>query len=149
MTEVRFYHLNASNAEKALPQLLQKTLERDKRALVKLPDAEAVDRWNEHLWAYDDGAFLPHGSIKDEDPETQPIFLTHVDENPARAEYLFLLGPADREDLETFDMTAILFDGSDETTLGWARSRWLSLKESALERTYWQQNPAGRWAKKS
>lgn len=149
MSEVRFYHLTSSSAEVALPQLLGKTLERDKRALVKLTDAEVVDRWNEHLWAYDEASFLPHGSIKDAEPETQPIFLTHVDENPARAEYLFLIGPADREDLAAFDMTAILFDGHDEEALTWARGRWSSLKDAGLERSYWQQDENGRWGKKA
>ena len=114
MSEVRFYHLTATKADTALPQLLEKTLERNKQALVKLADEEAVQHWNDHLWAYEDGCFLPHGSIKDAEPETQPIFLTHVDENPAHAEYLFLVGGADREDLTPFDMTAILFDGQDE-----------------------------------
>lgn len=148
MPEVRFYHLTKSSAKQALPQLLEKTLERDKRGLVKLPDDDAVEQWNEFLWDYTEGGFLPHGSTKDPEPETQPIFLTQADENPARAEYLFLVEGADRQDLESFDMTAILFDGSDEAAVGWARGRWKQLRETALELSYWQQDENGRWAKK-
>ncbi len=148
MPEVRFYHLTKSSAQDALPKLLEKTLERDKRALVKLPDEDAVHTWNEHLWDYEPGCFLPHGSIKEPDPDTQPIFLTHADENPGRAEYLFLIGGADCQDLEAFDMCAILFDGSDEAAVGWARGRWKQLRETALDLTYWQQDERGKWGKK-
>ena len=34
MTEVRFYHLTTIGLDRALPQLLEKTLERGKRAVV-------------------------------------------------------------------------------------------------------------------
>lgn len=148
MPEVRFYHLIGSKAAQVVPKLLEKTLQRDKRALVKLPDEDAVQTWNEALWKYEQGAFLPHGSIQDPDPDTQPIFLTHVDENPARAEYLFLIDGADCQDLEAFDMTAILFDGADEGAVGWARGRWKQLRETALALSYWQQDATGRWQNK-
>lgn len=148
MPEVRFYHLTKSTAKQALPQLLEKTLERDKRALVKLPDDDAVRQWNEYLWDHSEGSFLPHGSIEDPEPETQPIFLTHADENPARAEYLFLVEGADRQDLDAFDMCAILFDGTDETAVGQARGRWKQLRETAADLTYWQQDEGGKWGKK-
>lgn len=148
MPEVRFYHLTTSTAKQAVPKLLSKTLLRGKRALVKLPEEEAVHTWNEHLWAYEADSFLPHGSIKDPDPDTQPIFLTHADENPGRAEYLFLIEGADRQDLEGFEMTAVLFEGADEAAVGWARGRWRQLRETALELSYWQQDEKGHWANK-
>ena len=147
MPEVRFYHLTATTAQQALPKLLEKTLERDKRAVVKLPDEDSVTQWNEYLWSHDPGSFLPHGSIKDPDPDTQPIFLTHVDENPGRAEYLFLAEGAKREDLSLFDMCAILFNGNDEEAVAEARRTWKALREQAYELTYWQQDENGKWGK--
>jgi len=54
----------------------------------------------------------------------------------------------DRQDLEGFEMTAILFEGADETAVGWARGRWKQLRETALELTYWQQDESGHWANK-
>ena len=73
MSEVRFYHLTTAKAEQALPQLLEKTLARQKTAVVKLADEDAVHHWNEYLWAYGRGSFLPHGSIKDADLKPSPF----------------------------------------------------------------------------
>ena len=148
MTEIGFYHLTRASAQAALPVLLSKTLARGKRALVKLVDADAVATWNEHLWAYEPGSFLPHGSIDDPDPEEQPIFLTHLDENPGRAEYLFLVEGADRTDLESFDRVVILFDGKDPSRLDAARRKWKLLREASATLSYWQQDPTGRWNQK-
>ena len=149
MQEVRFYHLTRSSAQVALPKLLHKTLERGKRALIKLPDEDAVHAWNDYLWVYEQDSFLPHGSIQDPDPDTQPLFLTHVDENPGCAEYLFLLGGADRQDLDNFDITAILFEGHNDAMVNWARDRWKQLSKTALTLTYWQQDERGVWSQKT
>ncbi len=128
--------------------LLFKTLARGQRALVKLVDADSVEKWNEHLWAYEPESFLPHGSIEDPEPEEQPIFLTHLDENPGRAEYLFLIEGADRTDLEPFDRVVILFDGTDKAVLDATRRKWKLLRETPAGLSYWHQDPAGRWNQK-
>ena len=148
MPEVRFYHLTTSSARVALPKLLEKTLERGKRALVKCRNEDAVHSWNEHLWDYAQSCFLPHGSIKDPDPDQQPIFLTQANENPNGADYLFLVDGADRQDLEAFEICALLFDGRDAALLNWVRERWQELGATDLERSYWQQDAGGKWVKK-
>ena len=71
--ELWFYHLERSSLEDVLPELLEKTLARGWRALVRSPDArrrEALDQW---LWAWRDDSFTPHGQAGEGHDERQPI----------------------------------------------------------------------------
>ena len=61
MTEVRFYHLTRTTLEAALPQMLEKTLERDQRAVVRAGSEERVEALTNWFWTYRDRSFLPHG----------------------------------------------------------------------------------------
>ena len=81
-TEVNFYHLTRSSLEDALPRLLAKTLQAGERAVVMLGSPERVDALNTHLWTYDPNGFLPHGAARDGEADRQPVWLTHLDENP-------------------------------------------------------------------
>ena len=67
MTEVRFYHLQRKTLEDALPQILEKTLERGWRAVVMAGSEERVEALTQHLWSYKEFSFLPHGSARDGD----------------------------------------------------------------------------------
>ena len=62
MTEVFFYQLQRRNLEQVLPELLQKTLVRGWRAVVRASSAERVEALTDHLWAFDRESFIPHGS---------------------------------------------------------------------------------------
>ena len=119
-TEVNFYHLTRSSLEDALPRLLVKTLQAGERAVVMLGSAERVDSLNTHLWTYDPNGFLPHGSVRDGEADRQPVWLTHLDENPNGAAFLFV---AD------------------------ARERWKEYKSAGHAVVYWQQTPTGGWEK--
>ena len=57
-TEYWFYHLEASTLEGVLPGLLEKTLEKGWRALVKMPEDKLAELDN-FLWTFRDDAFLP------------------------------------------------------------------------------------------
>ena len=96
-TEVNFYHLTKSSLEDALPRLLVKTLQAGERAVVMLGSAERVDALNTYLWAYDQDSFLPHGSARDGEADRQPVWLTHLDENPNGAAFLFVADRARSE----------------------------------------------------
>ena len=74
MTEVRFYHLQRKTLEDALPQILEKTLERGWRAVVMAGSEERVEALTQHLWSYKEFGFLPHGSARDGDA-TVPCIL--------------------------------------------------------------------------
>ena len=112
-TEVNFYHLTKSSLEDALPRLLQKTLQAGERAVVLLGSPERVDALNTHLWTYDPNGFLPHGSARDGEAERQPVWLTHVDENPNKAAFLFVGDRARSEKVGDYKRCFELFDGRD------------------------------------
>src|SRR5687768_73433 len=65
MPEVLFYHLERTTLEKALPDLLLRTLARGWRAVLKVGSDERLEALNAHLWSFDDSSFLPHGSAAD------------------------------------------------------------------------------------
>lgn len=148
MTDVRFYHLTRSRMEDVLPVMLEKTLERDQRAVVMAGSDERVEALTGHLWTWKDRGFLPHGSDKDGFAEDQPVWLTTSDENPNGAQVLFLTDGATSERLAAYDLCAILFDGSDEAAVTSARALWRSFKEAGHAVTYWQQGEGG-WEKQA
>ena len=148
MTEVRFYHLTRATLETALPMMLEKTLERGQRAVVRAGSEERVEALTAWLWTYRDRSFLPHGSAKDGHAELQPVWLTDQDERPNGAQVLFLTDGAVSERLDDYELCAVIFDGNDEAALAAAREQWRSLKDSAHDLTYWQQDEDGRWEKK-
>ncbi len=147
--DISFYHLTRTTLEAALPQMLEKTLERGQRAVVRAGSAERVEALNGWLWTYQDRAFLPHGSAKDGHEALQPIWLTDKDERPNEAQVLFLTDGAESgEEVAEFERCAILFDGNDDTASATARVQWTGLKDAGHDLTYWQQNDQGRWEKK-
>ena len=146
--EISFYHLTRATLEAALPRMLEKTLERGQRAVVRAGSAERVEALNGWLWTYKDRGFLPHGSAQDGHAALQPIWLTEKDERPNDAQVLFLTDGATSEELAAFERCAVLFDGNDETALAAARAQWTDLKESGHDLTYWQQDDQGRWERK-
>ncbi|SJZ42634.1 DNA polymerase III, chi subunit [Enhydrobacter aerosaccus] len=148
-TEVNFYHLTRSSLEEALPRLLVKTLQAGERAVVMLGSPERVDVLNTHLWTYDPNGFLPHGSAKEGDADRQPIWLTHLDENPNGAGFLFVADHAHSDRLDSYKRCFELFDGRDDQAVAEARDRWKAYKAAGHTLVYWQQTATGGWEKKA
>jgi DNA polymerase-3 subunit chi len=69
--------------EAVLPVMLEKTLERDQRAVVMAGSEERVEAINGHLWTWNDRGFLPHGSEKDGFAEDQPVWPLPGDDKPS------------------------------------------------------------------
>lgn len=147
-TEIRFYHLERSRLEDALPLLLQKSLAGGRRAVVRTGSPERTEMLNQHLWTFDPGSFLPHGSRKDGDAALQPVWLTEEEENPNNADVLFLCDGMNCEKPESFSLICALFDGNDPELLETARAQWKAWKDTGPALTYWQQG-AGGWEKKA
>jgi DNA polymerase III subunit chi len=145
VAEIGFYHLLATPLERALPRLLAQALTRGYRIVVRATSAERVEHLNAVLWTYDDTSFLPHGSARDCNAASQPIWLTERVENPNAATMLLLVDgvEADPDDLASFARCADLFDGNDAAAVEAARRRWRRAKESGHTLTYWQQTAAG------
>lgn len=149
MTEIRFYHLQRTSLERALPPMLEKTLERGQRAVVMAASEERVEHLTEHLWTYAERSFLPHGSVRDGHAAAQPVWLTPADENPNGAQVLFLTDGASSARVADYQMCVELFDGNDPAALQSARQRWQAYKAAGHQLTYWQQSAAGRWEQKA
>lgn len=147
MTEIRFYHLTKTRLEAALPQLLEKALERGWRAVVMAGSEARVEDLNAHLWTYQERAFLPHGSRQDGYPDYQPVWLTDGDENPNGANVAFLVDGAATESPAAYEIVAEVFDGTDAEAVQEARRRWSAYKKAGFDPTYWKQSEQGRWQK--
>ena len=148
MTEIAFYHLQVVPLERALPKLLEKTLAAGKRALVMTGSEERVEVLNGHLWTYEPGSWLPHGSGRDGDPEDQPVWLACDDANLNAAEFLFLTDGATSDRMDAFERCFDVFDGRDAAAVDAARARWKAYTAAGHVLTYWRQTESGGWEKK-
>lgn len=147
MGEVWFYHLERTTLEQVLPELLEKTLARGWRAVVRAPDPDRLAHFDRELWAYRDDGFLPHGLAGEAQAERQPILLTVEVGNPNGAQALFLLDGAEPGPLEGWERCVILLDGRDEAAVASARERWVALKGAGAAVSYWKQAEQGGWSK--
>lgn len=150
MTEMLFYHLLRQPLERALPQLLERSLARGWRVVVQAASEERVEALDAHLWTYSERSFLPHATWRDPDAADQPILLTIDDHNPNGANVRFLIdGAPPPDDHSSYQRIVVLFDGEDEDALALARERWTKAKEKGLAVTYWQTDKQGRWVNKA
>ena len=145
--DVLFYHLQRQSLEAVLPQLLEKTLERDWSAVIQLGEAGDISSIDEHLWTYRDDSFLPHACELDGDMSVQPIYLTCGNENPNNANVRFFVFGAEPVDIDGYERIVILFDGQDKAAVSQSRHFWKNLKNKGANLTYWQQSDDGRWEK--
>jgi DNA polymerase-3 subunit chi len=148
VVEVGFYHLTRSRLEEALPQLLEKALERGLKAVLVVRDGDHLTHLDEVLWTYRPESFLAHGTATTGFAERQPIFLARAIENPNGASLLVLVDglmpPAD----VPFARIVDLFDGADEAAVASARNRWREWRERGTATlVYWQQRADGGWSK--
>ncbi len=146
MSDIGFYHLTRTMADRALPRLLGRTLAAGKRAVVLCGDTAHVAALDDILWAASDPDWLPHGSARTGDADLQPIWLTTVPEAPNGARYLFLLDGVEA-DAAPFERVFDLFDGTDDGAVQAARRRWVAAKTAGHQLSYWQQGERG-WEKK-
>ena len=149
MTEVRFYHLKHKSADRALPEILEKALERGYRVVVKHGDEKALKSLNDSLWTYRPESFIPHGSAKEGFAEDQPIWLTMEDENPNEATVLITLGGATPANEENYNLYCDILEDHNPEAIGRSRERWKTYKDKGYEVTYWQQDERGQWLKKA
>ena len=149
-TEFRFYHLETTSLERALPQLVNAAYQKGHRVLVKTSDEGSSERLNELLWTFSESAFLPHGNEKDGDPEAQPIWITHTNDNKNNADIAILTDGSTLDDISSYIMTCDMFDGSNDASLQAARERWKGFKDmDDVTLCYYQQDDNGAWNKKA
>lgn len=149
MTDVRFYHFQKQSLDQALPAILTKAFQGGHSIVVRLRDAQEVERMNKHLWAFKPDVFLPHGSKKDGQAARQPIWLTHGSDTPNKANVVILTQDVQEEDLSTYALCCEMLDGRDESAVSAARSRWKDYQAAGHDVTYWYQSESGGWEKKA
>jgi DNA polymerase-3 subunit chi len=147
VAEIGFYHLLVTPLDRALPRLLERARAEGYRIVVRAASAERIEHLNALLWTYDEASFLAHGSARDGNPASHPIWLTDRSENPNEAAMLVLVDGVDAEDLGAFHRCCDMFDGSDPEAVEAARRRWRQAKDSGHTLTYWQQTEKG-WEKR-
>ncbi len=147
--EVWFYHLERSTLDQVLPDLLEKTLARGWRALVRAPSSERAEQLDGLLWTFRDDSFLPHGVVGEPMSERQPVLITRGADNPNEAVALFLIDGAEAGDLLAFERCILIFDGGDAAAVEAARSSWSRFKADGRPVTYWRQGEAGGWRKQA
>lgn len=146
--DVWFYHLERTGLDQALPDLLEKTLSRGWKAVVRATGQERIDHLDGWLWSYRDQSFLPHGIVDEPLAARQPVLLTTGTENPNAAEVLFVVDGAEPGDLDGYVRCVVLFDGRDEQALALARRQWTAVRAGGCTASYWKQAARG-WEKQA
>jgi DNA polymerase-3 subunit chi len=152
MTETLFYHLERRSLEDVLPGLVEKSLQRGWRALIKTDSSERSDALDTLLWTYDDQSFLPHAQLGDGAAGGQPVLITVEDGNPNAAQIVFYVGgalPSDWGALSDLARVVLLFDGRDVEALAKARAAWKDAKAGGHDVTYWKEAPSGKFEKQN
>ena len=151
MTETLFYHLERRALEDVLPGLVEKSLARGWRAVIKAESADRADALDTLLWTFNDG-FLAHAQQGDGEAARQPVLLTVEEGNANDAAILFLVGGASPPDwsgeaAKTLSRIVLLFDGRDPSALDGARGAWKTARAAGHEVTYWKESATGKWEK--
>lgn len=147
--EVWFYHLERTGLDQALPELLDKTLAKGWRAVVRAGSADRIEHLDGWLWSYRDDSFLPHGVDGEANMARQPILLTTQTDNANQAQALFLIDGVEPSALDGYSRCLVLFDGKDDEQLARARRQWKALKDAGATLSYWKQGGQGGWEKQA
>lgn len=147
MPDIWFYHLEKTSLVQVLPDLLEKVVQKGWRAYVHGHDDDTIDSLNNQLWSYSAASFLAHGREGDDLASRQPVLLGTSGEIANRAEVYVSVAPVDFPDVIGLQRYLLVFEGSDDAHLAWARGQWKRLKGEGADLAYWKQNPQGRWEK--
>lgn len=152
MTETLFYQLERRSIDAVIPGLVEKTLERGWRAVIRTDSAERADGIDTLLWVYQEQSFLPHAQLGDGKAERQPVLITVEDVNPNGAQVLFLVGGAELPRLEAESWSAlnrivVVFDGHDDRALARARQVLATATKHGHEITWWKESTTGKFEK--
>ena len=154
MTETLFYHLERRGLDDVLPDLVERTLGRGWRAIIRPDTAERADAIDTLLWSYNQENFLAHAQAGDGDASRQPVLITLEEGNPNKADVLFLVGGAtapvwDGADTKALTRVVLMFDGRDPEALTMARDAWKNAKAAGHDVTYWKESPSGKFEKQA
>jgi len=152
VSEVLFYHLERRSLDEVLPGLIERTLERGWRALIRVESAERAEAIDTLLWTYNDQTFLAHAQKGDGEASHQPVLITVEDGNDNNADVLFLVGGAPAPEwsgelAKKLTRIVLMFDGRDAQALASARASWKATKDAGHDTTYWKESASGKFEK--
>ncbi|WP_116131928.1 DNA polymerase III subunit chi [Tropicimonas sp. IMCC34043] len=153
--QVLFYHLTRQPLEATLHLLLDRSLQRGWRVMVRSSDAARLDWLDQKLWLGPEEEFLPHGLEGGPHDEDQPVLLGTLGEAgeappPNGAACLIAIDGAAVAAAEAarLERVCILFDGHDPAAVQHARGQWKALTGAGVSAQYWSED-AGRWQMKA
>ena len=149
MADIFFYHLTSTSLDQALPKLLEKALQGNFCAVVRVADSQEAERLNSWLWNYNPDSFLPHGTAKDGYSNQQPIYITAENENPNAANLLVITCGFHPESVDEYARVLDIFNGEDEQQVNEARQRWKHYAAMGNTVSYVRQSASGGWEKQS
>lgn len=147
MAECLFYEICNGRQDQILVDLLEKSLRRGWRVLVRAGSEERVLSLNATLWTYRDDSFLPHGCSRDGNAQEQPIYLDEAnsndESNPNGAKVLILADGGEAADWRSYQRCVSLLDGHDSRQIKEARA-WIERIEAEGETfVWWRQGESG------
>lgn len=152
MQQFSIYHTAEGLFYKTICLLVEKSYLSDFRIILLTSDLEAQESLNKLLWTYSKKQFIPHGSKLDSLPEKQPVYITHVLENPNKANVLIIVAPFDIEEIFSkknyinhFQRVIIIYDSLDNIDL--VIKTINESTESTPTIDCYKQSPNGTWSR--
>jgi DNA polymerase-3 subunit chi len=147
VSEVLFYHLTDRPLERALPEILEKALQKGWHVLLRAGDRPRLEALDAMLWNFRDDAFLPHGLAGEPGEALQPVLLSLGAGAGERAMLMLAEGARiDPGECARFTRTCLMFDGRDPEATAAAREDWQAVKAAGLEAVYWAE-AKGSWVR--
>lgn len=139
MADIRFVGLTQADQKTLMGRLcrrLQEAAQERSKTVVLTPDEALAEWFDERLWDFDEGSFLPHQRIGDTIPSPlNSVLVTHRDRDRWRADIFVNFGPEalSTEQLEQTTTVYEIFrmDTPDGQQSG--RLRWSAYKTAGQE----------------
>lgn len=147
--QVRFYHLTTMPVYRALPQILEKILQKEMRSYLFHPKEEVLKTLSRNIWHYKPESFITHGLEFESFADQQPILLgtTQPEAKSKNKAETFITISAEAL-TEPYDYSFAhwmhFFDGSKDEEVSKARGIWKVLKaQDSHKLSYFQQTDKG------
>ena len=140
-----FYKLRYNPILQTLFHLLRKTNERKLKAHIVVQDNHHANNLCNNLWqCHENTEFLPIGTIDDGNLLNHNTTISSDIISDNNAEYLFLLGYGEYDNLKelyhTYQRVIVLFESEIKLQLEWGRTFWMACRDQYCQCEYWQQD---------
>lgn len=114
MSTVKVYILKENSPIKYACKIIEKCYDSGYRVKVLTKDC-FVDEIDKELWIFKQLSFIPHGTSNDESPFIQPVYISHTDEVPNKADtiVMYMMDEYDIEKLGKLFERVIVIDTRD------------------------------------